>query len=116
VISSLAISGGEGSFVGIFGLEGEVRIDVRVVRHCMYVGFLERSIIFFVEKLKFTYVEVDISTEYTFGSAIFCKQWRIVEILLENKIISSMIMRLSQMTVDGEVSRLITFLVSLDKK
>jgi len=91
-------------------------IGVRVVRHCTYGEFLERSVILFVEKLKFTYVEVDISTEYTFGSATFCKQWRIVEILLENKRISSTIMRLSQTIVDGEVSRLITFLVSLDKK
>ena len=37
-------------------------IDVRVVRYCTYVDFFERTIIFF-EKLKFTYVGFEISTE-----------------------------------------------------
>ena len=31
---------------GFFELDGEVIIDVRVVRNCMYVELLERSIIF----------------------------------------------------------------------
>ena len=46
-------------------------IAVRSVRYCKYVAFLERSVIL-LNKLKMTYVESEISTECTFGSATFC--------------------------------------------
>ena len=58
-------------FDTFFELGGKVMIDIRSVRYCTYVDFSERSIFF--EKLKFTYVGFDISTECTFGSATFCE-------------------------------------------
>ena len=33
------LSGWRGGFSGFFGLEGEVMIDVRVVKYCAYVDF-----------------------------------------------------------------------------
>ena len=45
VFIGLVILCGGGGFIRILGLEGEVMIDVRVVRYCTNVEFLRRSVI-----------------------------------------------------------------------